>query len=258
MGELVFKEPPRTGRGSSGVLRPNVKQSPTQRQPNRGRKPGDPFVCVGCRETFPADQEFRLGSKLQGRCLQCGPAKRNADHASRMARLRGPDYVLPVPKDDLFPVVDGYRECSDCGKKQSIDSFYKDNTVNSGFQNVCKTCRKLQRNSRWHNLSQEEKSLLLNHQWRRWVWGRFNLSPTKYDEMVEAQGGACAFCGEVPEKRLCVDHDHACCSGERSCGECVRDLLCTSCNLHLGWMETRGISGKQVDDYLSKHRRVGY
>jgi len=48
----------------------------------------------------------------------------------------------------------------------------------------------------------------------------------------------CQVCGKTTE--LHVDHDHACCdrkiSGrKRTCGDCVRGILCKQCNLGLGW-----------------------
>jgi hypothetical protein len=53
--------------------------------------------------------------------------------------------------------------------------------------------------------------------------------------MLVRQGGGCAICRRDNGKRLlAVDHDHACCPGERTCGKCVRGLLCDGCNHGLG------------------------
>lgn len=65
---------------------------------------------------------------------------------------------------------------------------------------------------------------------------KFGISIDKLREMEDEQGGRCAICGEseVAGRRMAVDHDHDCCPGKESCGECVRGLLCKRCNQGLG------------------------
>jgi Recombination endonuclease VII len=62
---------------------------------------------------------------------------------------------------------------------------------------------------------------------------RYGLTEARYNEMLAAQGGACAICGDPqPDKRkkfLDIDHDHL--TGA------VRGLLCTPCNVHLPCVE---------------------
>lgn len=60
----------------------------------------------------------------------------------------------------------------------------------------------------------------------------YNMTPEEYDELLKSQGGTCAICPR--SDILCVDHDHNCCPGKRSCGSCIRGILCTGCNQGLG------------------------
>ena len=63
---------------------------------------------------------------------------------------------------------------------------------------------------------------------------RHGLGAPGIQSLLAAQGGGCAICG-TPETgtaggRLAVDHDHAHCPGKTGCPECVRGLLCVTCN----------------------------
>ena len=67
------------------------------------------------------------------------------------------------------------------------------------------------------------------------LWIRFHMTPEEYQVRLDDQDGVCALCLQTcaTGDRLGVDHDHACCPGWRSCGKCVRGLLCRACNRSL-------------------------
>ena len=61
--------------------------------------------------------------------------------------------------------------------------------------------------------------------------------------MLEEQDYACAMCPTLFEDGdpVFIDHDHNCCPDEkRSCGRCVRGLLCLRCNVAVGYIERYG------------------
>jgi hypothetical protein len=64
----------------------------------------------------------------------------------------------------------------------------------------------------------------------------YGLAPERFDEMLVLQRNKCGICAtDDPGPRgWFIDHDHACCPGIGSCGNCVRGLLCSNCNLVIG------------------------
>jgi hypothetical protein len=56
---------------------------------------------------------------------------------------------------------------------------------------------------------------------------RYGISQDDFDRMLEEQSGRCAICGTTPESTLHVDHCHDTLN--------VRGLLCTKCNIGIGY-----------------------
>lgn len=83
---------------------------------------------------------------------------------------------------------------------------------------------------------------------------RYKMTWERYSELVEAQNGVCAMCSNSPtaKRRLVVDHDHACCPGNRTCGNCVRGILCLTCNVWLGVFESVEIQAN-AERYLQSN-----
>ena len=77
---------------------------------------------------------------------------------------------------------------------------------------------------------------------RKYRIASYGLTQEQFDRLLDAQQHTCGMCHEPFEdgQLVHVDHDHACCQRKnRSCGECVRGLLCHTCNIALGYFERR-------------------
>jgi hypothetical protein len=146
-------------------------------------------------------------------------------------------------------VVDGHLTCSKCKISKPVSQFNKNPSKHSGYNSQCVSCRRA--------------VAVRNPAWPYYLKSHYNLTVEQYDSMVLAQRGLCACCGN-PERRLnadgavtrlCVDHDHRCCPGKRSCGSCVRALLCASCNLTVGMIEQVNGLWEPFANYLDQFGR---
>lgn len=123
--------------------------------------------------------------------------------------------------------VSTHKYCPDCDDVRPVEDFSKESKLKSGLSTYCRT----------HKNARTRASRRANPgAWRaQRLWQDYKITLEQYQALLDRQNGGCAICATPPDEEwLSVDHDHACCAGNKSCGKCVRGLLCRSCNLGLG------------------------
>lgn len=130
-----------------------------------------------------------------------------------------------------------HKVCTYCKEKKSLEEFNRNNQGIAGRTSRCKLCLKATREAKEVRRPKQQawnaknKHKLFEYHLR----SEYNLTVEEYAWIWYAQDGICALCDATDD--LCIDHDHNCCSGRKSCGKCVRGLLCHSCNKGLGFIE---------------------
>ena len=84
---------------------------------------------------------------------------------------------------------------------------------------------------------------------------RYGLSELEILAFFIAQGSVCAICKtDNPGGRgwFHVDHNHKCCPGKKSCGKCVRGLLCHKCNIGQGHFDDDPLLLLSAATYLKR------
>lgn len=86
---------------------------------------------------------------------------------------------------------------------------------------------------------------------------RYNIDQEEYDTLMYNQEGKCAICNIIladsVRLKTHLDHDHTCCpEHNKSCGKCVRGILCQACNRGLGCFKDNIEVLKTAINYL-KH-----
>lgn len=129
-------------------------------------------------------------------------------------KLGGRDLDSPITRRHLSGGVrdaSGRKQCRDCFLWLPEDKFYTSSRFPGGLANHCKMCHR----AKSHGTT------------------TFALM-----KLLSDQGGLCAACfSEIEMLSACIDHDHSCCPSEKSCGKCIRGLLCGKCNSGLGFFD---------------------
>ena len=136
------------------------------------------------------------------------------------------------------------KPCGKCKEEKPFEAFAK--SAKKGYQSYCRECNKAHKRQ-WIG---DNRQVVASNR----LWSLYRLRQADYDMMVQKQSGLCGICEEPFKTVGFVDHDHSCCSGVRSCGKCVRGLLCSSCNSKLGWLEC---NRSKVNSYLKAPSSIG-
>jgi hypothetical protein len=79
-------------------------------------------------------------------------------------------------------------------------------------------------------------------------------------ELLAKQGGKCFICGTTEPvgqgDGWAINHDHQCCKGGKSCGNCVKGILCQPCNKGLRAFKNNPDLIKAAQHYLLKYQDV--
>lgn len=122
--------------------------------------------------------------------------------------------------------------CVKCGEEKTLEYFCKGKNYKDGRRGTCKKCHTEYQKKYYQN--NDDKRIAKNKMNTKYVppWKRHHLTQKEYETLFNKFGGKCHICRE--KEGYAIDHDHSCCNKNRSCGKCVRGILCRGCNTALG------------------------
>lgn len=126
------------------------------------------------------------------------------------------------------------KYCPRCSTSKPLTEFYSD-----GKQGYCKECAKQYKRDTYDSRRRRLREVKL----------QYSLTADEY-ETLEAAG--CGICGS--HDNLVVDHNHQCCpERKKSCGKCVRAMLCSNHNILLGMASDDVDILRKAIEYLERY-----
>lgn len=196
-------------------------------------KAGETRKCGACGKDFYVPR-WKSNDSARNQGVYCS---RECKHMAQ---------VLPPPAHQAAILGNGEIACARCGIAKPATEFGDDKRKRNGKKSWCRACCHLsviewrQRYPERYEAMKKLPRTELQKLRRRDLdlQQMYGLTLADFEQMLADQGGGCAICGTTkpngPGSRFQVDHDHACCPRVGSCGECIRGLLCGSCNTLIG------------------------
>ncbi len=145
------------------------------------------------------------------------------------------------------------KTCSKCKEVKPLDEFSPHPRMSLGKQSSCKKCGRKAR-AVYYKKNKVEIDAKVNEYRKRypekvresllkWAYG---IDNAEYDRLLKLQNGACAICKTTNPggrgNRLHVDHCHG--------TKIVRGLLCSKCNVGVGYFQNSTQRLRSAADYL--------
>jgi Recombination endonuclease VII len=164
--------------------------------------------------------------------------------------------VAKTGKHYTLTITNGipHKSCSKCKESRPYSAFHKSNkNPKLNLSSRCKRCQNYaNKDSYYKYLGSRILSGRIRH------LKKYSLTIESYDSILKLQGGVCSICkSDNPGKlknNFHVDHDHSCCPTKKSCGKCIRGLLCETCNRGLGLFKDNIELVRLAYEYLNNFR----
>ena len=168
------------------------------------------------------------------------------------------------------------KTCTKCNQSKPLSEYYKNTTPNYKKDNLDYYCKYCRNGAHLNSMRTQNKKCSLedcNNSHYAKTYCRMHYARVvrnghtdrligdgekdirdkqlrvKYvitlEEYEERTADGCELCGEKSERAYHVDHDHSCCNGQKTCGKCVRGIICHKCNTAVDKME----GGIMREDY---------
>lgn len=220
-------------------------------------------VCTKCGLDLPLDEFYKNSGGKGGKTAACKTCIK-AD----VRRRAGRNEELRKERRKAIAEAGAYvklaeKWCTRGKHMVPIDGFHNDRGSIDGKQQWCKECQaQRQREDRENRAAYQRAWKARNpelHQQKArdyHLMRRFKMTQRDFDDMLEKQGFACAACGNSDPHgaNWHIDHDHACCDGYATCGECVQAILCNPCNTTIGRFNDNPELLYKLAEYIIKTR----
>lgn len=180
--------------------------------------------------------------KIPGLGTLCASCKGTCKDCKKPVRLKvGGAYETRCI--DCTRINETKEICNRCGKKRD-----------GSHRNYCRVCYRKYSSNWAKNNPEKVRAKNRKNDLKR----TYNINPEQWNDLLAKQNNRCAICNKTEEnvRRFHVDHDHACCPGNTSCGKCVRALLCAKCNVALGMVNDNSETLRAMISYLERNSLV--